>query len=84
MSNKPLRDSMPQITEFIDALREAFGADVVNGSIRKGVSGVPGYFHATENGHEVGTPFNDSAVRRISLSDVVLDSGKKPLKGCAK
>jgi len=55
MSN--LRDAMPKTAEFIDAMRAVFGKDAINAEIRKGVGGLPGHFHATENGQEVGTPF---------------------------
>lgn len=54
-----LREVMPETAAFIDALRAAFGAEAVNAAIRKGVGGLPGHFHAVENGHETGTPFPD-------------------------
>lgn len=50
-----MREQMPQVAAIIDALREAFGAEVVDAAIRRGMRGGQG-FHATENGHEVGTP----------------------------
>ena len=52
-----LRDAMPETAAFIDALRDAFGKDSINIEIKKGVAGLPGHFHAVENGQEVGTPF---------------------------
>ena len=55
-----LRDAMPQTAAFIDFAREAFGADSVNASIRKGMAGLPGNFHAVENGLEVGTEFPET------------------------
>ena len=55
-----LRDAMPQTAAFIDFCREAFGAKAVNAAIRKGIDGLPNHFHATENGHESGTPFDES------------------------
>lgn len=55
-----LRDAMPKTAEFIDALREVFGAEEINAAIKKGVGGIPGKFHAIENGHQVGTPFPDT------------------------
>ena len=45
---------MPSVTAWIDELRAAFGADDINGVIKAGVSGLPG-FHANEAGHQVGT-----------------------------
>lgn len=50
-----MREKMPQVAAIIDAFREAFGAEVVDAAIRRGMRGGQG-FHATENGHEVGTP----------------------------
>lgn len=52
-----LRDAMPLTAEFIDAMRAVFGKDAINTEIKKGVGGLPGHFHAVENGQEVGTPF---------------------------
>lgn len=53
-----LRDAMPQTAEFIDFAREVFGKDAVNTAIRKGIGGLPGYFHASEGGQEAGTPIH--------------------------
>lgn len=50
---KPLRASMPETAAFIDALREAFGADQVDPSIRAGMRGEPRFF-AQEAGHTLG------------------------------
>ena len=52
---KPLRQAMPETAAFIDALREAFGADTINDAIRAGMQGGSD-FHAIENGHEIGSP----------------------------
>lgn len=54
-SGKPLRVSMPETAAFIDALREAFGADQVDPSIRAGMRGEP-CFYAREGGHQLGCP----------------------------
>lgn len=66
-----LRAAMPATTELIDACREAFGADAINASIRKGLAGIPGYFHAVENGREVGTEAAPET-NSISATDMVL------------
>lgn len=50
-----LRDQMPATAAFVDAMREAFGAEEIDGQIRKGLRGEP-TFHAVDAGHEVGTP----------------------------
>lgn len=49
-----LRDAMPETAAWIDQLREAFGADVIDVSIRRGLQGKP-TFWAEEGGQEVGT-----------------------------
>ena len=56
MTKPNMRELMPQTAAFIDELREVFGADSIDPSIRRGMAGVPGVFHAVENGHEIGTP----------------------------
>ena len=45
---------MPFTASVIDELRRHFGADQIDPSIRDGLAGKP-RFHASENGHEVGT-----------------------------
>lgn len=50
-----LRTAMPNVTAWIDGLRDAFGADDINAAIKSGMGGVPG-FCAREAGHSVGTP----------------------------
>lgn len=48
-----LRDSMPGIAAWIDALREAFGVAEINAQIRLGLKGER-IFYASENGIEIG------------------------------
>lgn len=55
MTKSNMREEMPQVAAIIDAFREAFGVEVVDAAIRRGMRGGQG-FRATENGHEVGTP----------------------------
>lgn len=52
-----MRQAMPDTAAFVDELRRVFGADQVDPSIRAGMRGVPGKFHAVEGPHEIGTPF---------------------------
>jgi hypothetical protein len=66
-----LREEMPQVTAFIDDLRAVFGADAINPQIKKGMAGLPGFFHAKENGHEVGTPAPPARIE-ISGADMQL------------
>ena len=51
-----MRNKMPTVAAWIDELRHEFGADGINAQIRRGMNGEQA-FHATENGHSVGTPF---------------------------
>ena len=55
MTRKNLRESMPLVTAFIDELREVFGTEAINQSIRAGLDGQE-TFWARENGIEIGTP----------------------------
>ena len=68
---KPLRESMPETAAFIDACRDAFGADAINTSIRLGMQGYPDWFYAQEGGNEAGTAFNSSK-QGIPLSRCVI------------
>ncbi|MHB0925874.1 MAG: hypothetical protein ACYC1F_05165 [Gallionellaceae bacterium] len=65
-----LRESMPQCAAFIDELREAFGADEINAQIKLGMQGAQ-TFHASENGIEVGTRF-DEPVKFITADKMVI------------
>jgi hypothetical protein len=47
-----MREKMPKVAAFIDALRDAFGRDEVDGWIRQGMA--DGSFRAQENGHVIG------------------------------
>lgn len=45
---------MPQVSAWIDDLREAFGAELINDRIRRGLTGEPVFF-AEEGGIARGT-----------------------------
>jgi len=49
-----MREVMPVTAAWIDRMRLAFGADHIDGQIRKGMKG-ESVFWASENGHTVGT-----------------------------
>jgi len=55
MAKGSMREQMPVVTAFVDQLRDAFGREYIDNIIRAGMRGQP-VFHATENGHTVGTP----------------------------
>lgn len=67
---KPLRQTMPTISAFIDEMREAFGADDINASIKAGMAGQP-TFYACEGGATVGTKDTRPG---IPLSRMVIDA----------
>lgn len=71
MSKGSMRDLMPQTAAFIDELREVFGADQIDPSIRLGLAGVPFKFHATEGGHELGTSCEIDSARLVTPQPVV-------------
>jgi hypothetical protein len=50
---KPLRQAMPKVAEFLDALREVFGEQPVNAAYKASRDGLP-TFHACENGMSIG------------------------------
>lgn len=51
---KSLRDDMPIVAAFIDALRDVFGVDEINRQIKAGLRG-EGCFYACENGIKIGS-----------------------------
>lgn len=54
MNKQQMREAMPQTADFIDRMREVFGAEVINPSLQAGMRGTPGFF-AIESGHVIGT-----------------------------
>jgi hypothetical protein len=60
---------MPEISAFVDALRDAFGAEEINAIVRRGRAGEPVFF-ACENGMEFGTRLPPgSAWSAVSVGD---------------
>jgi hypothetical protein len=68
---KPLRQTMPETAAFIDAMRDAFGAEMINEAIRAGIDGQP-TFYASENGQQIGTKAPRRAERTVRLSDTIV------------
>ena len=52
---KPMRDSMPGVTAFIDSMRESFGAEAINQAMRAGLQS--GEFWASEGAQMIGAPW---------------------------
>jgi len=65
---KPMRQAMPTVASWIDELREAFGADQINPSLKAGMQGGSD-FYASENGHEIGSKYPIDPSRAVSLAD---------------
>ena len=59
-----LRETMPQVTAWIDELRAAFGAEGIDAAIRAGLQGQD-TFYACENGLTVGTESTEVGVEPI-------------------
>ena len=55
---------MPMTAAWIDELREAFGAEMVNEQIRRGVKGAP-TFYVEEGSHTVGTKANEPPAHKV-------------------
>ncbi len=77
---------MPEIARFVEALREAFGADEINAIVRRGRAGEPVFF-AREGGMEFGTPLATAAgwdARRSSTATIATTAAARVSKpGCA-
>lgn len=52
-----MRRQMPETAKWVDARRAQWGADHVNGCIRRALKGEAGQFYAIEGGFVLGTPF---------------------------
>lgn len=72
-----LREAMPLVTAFIDEMREAFGADVINRAIKNGMNGGCD-FYASENGQEVGNKLPDSGYW-VKGADIIIQTKESGL-----
>jgi hypothetical protein len=79
MSAKPLREEMPEVAHFVDALRAAFGREAVDPSLSRGLAGEPVFF-ATEAGRRVGTACPETAM--ASAWHAVRVGDRYYCKGC--
>lgn len=59
---------MPETAAFIDKMREAFGVEMINKSIRDGLAG-EGSFYASENGREIGSRPREIAGKSVNGHD---------------
>jgi hypothetical protein len=75
-----IRDADPATAAFIDALREAFGAEGINANLRKGMAGIPGFFYYKGPAGEFGTPMPPSRVE-FTVDQLVLESINPMRKG---
>lgn len=72
---KPMREAMPTVAGWIDELREVFGADGINASIKNGMAGGAD-FYAEENGHALGCDAAPGG-HVVCLADMVLAKPEK-------
>jgi hypothetical protein len=69
------RAADPAFAAFVDDLRNVFGAEGINATIKKGVAGIPGCFYYKGPAGEIGTPsLPIAAGKSISVADMVLES----------
>lgn len=68
---KPLRQAMPATAAFIDQMRAAFGAEMIDAAIRAGLDGQP-TFWARENTREIGARPASAPERTVSMADIHL------------
>ncbi len=72
MSQKAGRAAMPLVTAWIDDLRGAFGAEIIDGQIRAATrDGLP-TFYASEAGKTVGVPMPVLRGTEISAAQMVI------------
>jgi hypothetical protein len=79
MKKQSMRETMPGVTAFIDGMRAAFGREMIDGQIRRGMNGEPTFF-ASENGHQVGTRLlvADSAVTWDRVTGIAVPARRQP------
>lgn len=73
---KPMREAMPTVAAWIDELREVFGADGINTSIKNGMAGGAD-FYAEENGHTLGCEAMPVG-QVVCLTEMILSKPEKP------
>ena len=73
-----LRTDMPETAAFVDDMRAAFGADMVDSAIRAGMKG-EGTFFASENGREVGSRAREIDGKSVNANEIARSS---PCDGC--
>lgn len=79
MSQKAARSAMPLVTAWIDDLRAAFGADIIDSQIRAATrDGLP-TFHASEAGRRIGVPLPAGGAA-VSAADMVIIPPKTDIK----
>lgn len=78
-----MRAKMPRCAAFVDALREAFGAEEINNVIKRGLrpdSKPEHRVHFVEAGHELGRPAGLPGVE-VSPALLVELSAPVPMRG---
>lgn len=68
-----MRDKMPTVAAFVDALREAFGKEEIDAAIRRGLrSDCKPWerFFAKEDGHTLGSAYVPDPGKVVSTADM--------------
>ena len=75
-----LRQGHPDHAAFIDAMREAFGADGINANLRAGMQGIPGKFCLRDMAGNViaGTPAAPARFEFTAAEIVIESQTRKP------
>lgn len=71
-----LRSEMPVTAAFIDALRDAFGAEEINAQIRRGMRGET-TFYAKKGGREIGRRDPREGIRPAVVRPVAIGRAKR-------
>jgi hypothetical protein len=75
MAKPSMRDKMPAVAAFVDALREVFGREEIDAAIRRGLrSDCKPWerFHASESGHTLGQEYRPDPDKTVSTADMQL------------
>ena len=70
-----MRTMMPTVAQQVNAWRGQYGRAWVNGCIKRGLTGEPGWFFAMEGGHVLGTPARAMDVEAFSVQGFALLMG---------
>jgi hypothetical protein len=76
---KPMRDAMPNVAAFVDALKLQFGTEYIEQMMVRGLRA--GTFYAEENGHTVGQRLVENPDRIVAGEHVIIEKPKELTMG---